>query len=504
MGKAIIYVRVSDPRQVSKTSLETQEASCREWCERKGIDVARVFIERGESAKTADRTEFQKMFQYLEQEHSRISYLVVYRFDRFSRNTDETGVFKLALKAYGITLCSVAEPTDNTPSGRFLETVLGATAQLDNDVRSERSLGGMKASAKSGRWVWVAPLGYRNCHAKGEPSLIRDPERHSLVVKFFEMVASGEKAATALAHVNALGLRTLKGKPVPLWTAMKQLRNPLYCGRVEPRKWGTSVKGDFLPIVSEDLFQRVQDVLAGRSPKVVPHRRQNEEFPLRGVLLCHVCGLPATGSRSKGKTRRYRYYHCHRGRGHLRVGSDRAEIEFLALLDRLQPHPDRMRLLDEIFRRVWKDKQATAYLEARQLESELHRLEARKSRIVDLMADGALGKEDSERPLLEVKAQLQEVKSKLIYAERSVIDVDTALSYLNHLFWNSRILWETSDLRGKQRLARLIFPEGIVLSKDGFGDRFGTPVTHSIYTLLADESVGEGEVVRPERFELPT
>ena len=427
MGKAIIYIRVSDSRQESNSSLGNQEASCREWCERKGLDVARVFIERGESAKTADRTEFQSMFQYLEREHAAISHLVVDKFDRFSRSVDEGAEYRLKLRRYKVELCSVKEPIDNTPAGKLFGSMLGAFAEFDNDVRSERALGGMKASFKAGRWVWAAPLGYRNGHGKGEPSLVPDQDRALLVANFFELIAAGKKASEALAHVNALGLRTLKGRPVPMWTAAKWLKKPLYCGILESSKWGISIKGDFQPIVSEELFQRVQDVLSGRAPATVPHRRQNEQFPLRGALLCHACGLPSTGSTSKGKTKRYRYYHCHRGRRHLRVRADLVEAEFLVLLDRLQPHPDRMRLIDEIFRRVWKDKQATAHLEAVQLAATLTRLEASKARILDQMANGTLEDADYQRLYTGVREQIAEVKSELIHAERSVIDVDTAL-----------------------------------------------------------------------------
>jgi DNA invertase Pin-like site-specific DNA recombinase len=58
MGIAVIYVRVSDSRQVDNTSLASQEEICRQWCQSRGIEVDRVFTDAGESAKTADRTEF--------------------------------------------------------------------------------------------------------------------------------------------------------------------------------------------------------------------------------------------------------------------------------------------------------------------------------------------------------------------------------------------------------------------------------------------------------------
>lgn len=40
-----------------------------------------------------------------------------------------------------------------------MEGVLAAFAQFDNDVRSERTRGGMRAALELGRWTFLAPLG---------------------------------------------------------------------------------------------------------------------------------------------------------------------------------------------------------------------------------------------------------------------------------------------------------------------------------------------------------
>ena len=54
--KAVIYCRVSTEDQAEKGySLESQEEECRKFALDKGYIVDRVFIERGESAKTQDR-----------------------------------------------------------------------------------------------------------------------------------------------------------------------------------------------------------------------------------------------------------------------------------------------------------------------------------------------------------------------------------------------------------------------------------------------------------------
>ena len=105
MPKAIVYTRVSDSRQVDNTSLDGQQAVCREWCRTNGLDIDQVFVERGESAKSADRTQFQAMFRYLaDARKGSISHVIVYKFDRFSRNVEDGSVYRLQLRKLGVVL----------------------------------------------------------------------------------------------------------------------------------------------------------------------------------------------------------------------------------------------------------------------------------------------------------------------------------------------------------------------------------------------------------------
>lgn len=84
--RGIIYCRVSSLDQVDGTSLESQERICREYAEREGIEVVEVFVDRGESAKTADRPQFLKAISFCGQKKNRIDFFVVYKLDRFSRS----------------------------------------------------------------------------------------------------------------------------------------------------------------------------------------------------------------------------------------------------------------------------------------------------------------------------------------------------------------------------------------------------------------------------------
>ncbi len=71
--------------------------------------------------------------------------------------------------------------------------------------------------------------------------------------------------------------------------------------------------------------------------------------------------------------------------------------------------------------------------------------------------------------------------------EGSELDQDTSLAFMQHLLWNPSAIGQTASFLEQQSLQRSIFPSGLVLDKTGVG----TPVTHSIYTLLADDSADE-------------
>ena len=85
---AVIYARVSTKEQIDNLSLETQVRDCRAYCATNGLTVEKIFLEEGESAKTANRTQLNAMIEYCSAKRSSIHAVVVWRVDRFSRNAE--------------------------------------------------------------------------------------------------------------------------------------------------------------------------------------------------------------------------------------------------------------------------------------------------------------------------------------------------------------------------------------------------------------------------------
>jgi site-specific DNA recombinase len=114
---AVIYSRVSTKEQTQNLSLETQESVCRAYCERQGLEIDRVFVEQGESAKTAERTELIKLLAYCRAKKDQVQHVVVYRIDRFSRQRYDHAVLVAQLAKNGVTLKSATEPISNDAAG---------------------------------------------------------------------------------------------------------------------------------------------------------------------------------------------------------------------------------------------------------------------------------------------------------------------------------------------------------------------------------------------------
>jgi site-specific DNA recombinase len=182
-----------------------------------------------------------------------------------------------------------------------MEGVLATFAQFDNDVRSERTRGGMKAALELGRWTFLAPLGYLNAPRSTGKSLVPDPERAALVRRAFQEFATGRFTKDEVRrNVISLGLKTSRGKPVPSQTFDAVLRNRVYIGQIDVAEFGISTRGDFESLVTESVFFRVQAIPDGRYEVTAPRQRHDPDFPLRAFVRCESCGRGLTSSWSKG------------------------------------------------------------------------------------------------------------------------------------------------------------------------------------------------------------
>jgi site-specific DNA recombinase len=375
MPNAVLYLRVSTEEQAKNLSLSVQRKHCMDYCDRQGWRVVETFTGKGESAKTVNRKELKKLLAYCRDNPGKVQYIVVYDVTRFARNAKDHLELRELLKEYGVQLRSTTEILDETPTGEYIELLHAGRAQLDNRQRIEKTKEGMKAAWDIGQWTHRAPLGYLNARGPdGRPTLIPDPERAVFMRKAFELYATGTYTKRqVLKRITEEGLRTRKGKLLSTQSFGKMLVNPIYSGilRVTTTKivngkrlsesWGDHKRGNFDGLVSDEIFTRVQAILAGKKPSVTPHHRNNPDYPLRRLVTCGQCGRPLTGSPSKGRSRTYPYYHCYNRKCYgVRVPKPVLEDAFLQLLGRISPNAEYLEMLKGIVLDVWRSTRTDA------------------------------------------------------------------------------------------------------------------------------------------------
>ena len=466
-NRAIIYTRVSSKEQLEGFSLGTQERCCRDYAGRLGYDIDQVFVERGESAKNANRTELHNMLKYIAKNWRQVDAVIVYKVDRLTRNTVDHAELKVFFARYHVQLLSATEHLDATPIGRFNENQLAGMAQLDNEIRTERCTEGMAAAAASGRAVCHAPLGYVNATSKSGPSLLLGPpETVRLIRKAFELIDAGFSQAQALAQVTKEGLRGTKGQKIARNGFRKMLSRKTYMGYV---KWrDICVRGDFEAIVPEDLFMRVQPHLH-RSPaaRKVTYRRDNPDFPLRGLVTCPKCGHLLTASNSKGHGGVYGYYACSKCKG----GGVRKEVlekKFIHLMDGLSLDPKMTQLLKIGVDANLDSQKKSGETELRRIKTRTDALRLQQRGIAVKNVEGTIPDRvakqmlsDNELEMDQLNAQMSGVGASILTTEEVI---NTGFAVLNDL----GAFWRKSQLETKQGVQRFLFPEGITLHGSSF------------------------------------
>ena len=192
---AVVYVRVSPGKgQAAKAdepdgySLPAQLTACKRKAGSLKAVVIEQFVERSESAKTADRPELQRMLKFVKD--NSVKYVIVHKVDRLARNRADDVVINLALQQAGATLVSVSENIDQTPSGLLLHGIMSSIAEFYSRNLATEVIKGSIQKAKNGGTPGKAPLGYLNVRhvingLEGRTVEI-DPERAPLMAWAFK------------------------------------------------------------------------------------------------------------------------------------------------------------------------------------------------------------------------------------------------------------------------------------------------------------------------------
>src|SRR6185437_5731002 len=251
--------------------------------------------------QTDERKEFNAMLSYVKKCRERISYILVYSLERFSRN-DNSIWLSNQLRALGIEIVSVTQPIDTSnPSGQMQQKMLFLFGEFDNQLRKQKCSAGKKEMLLRGDWPTKPPMGYDSINVNGKRKIVIN-EKGKLLRQAFTWKDEG------FSH-DAIREK-LAQKGIKLWRQgiSALLRNPFYCGLMAHNMLdGQLVKGNHEPLISKELFLKVNGILDQKTHGYAV-KEENEAIPLKRFLLCEKCRKPMRGYIVQKKS--IHYYKC--------------------------------------------------------------------------------------------------------------------------------------------------------------------------------------------------
>jgi DNA invertase Pin-like site-specific DNA recombinase len=146
--RTAIYARVSTVGNGQSPEMQVREL--REYCQRRGWQVADEYVEVGISGAKDRRPQLDRMMA--DAHKRRFDIVAVWRFDRFARSVSQLLRALDTFRVLGIEFVSLSESLDTaTPAGRMVFTVLGAVAELERSLVAERVRAGLRNARAKGK-----------------------------------------------------------------------------------------------------------------------------------------------------------------------------------------------------------------------------------------------------------------------------------------------------------------------------------------------------------------
>ena len=514
--QAVVYVRVSTKEQVDGASLDVQERTCVEYAENVlGCEVAGIYREEGESAKTANRTQLNRMLNYISSHKGEIDYAVCYEVDRVTRNNASFQIgIKAFLQKHGVALrYALQTGIDDTPEGKLMETIFVGVAQFENDLKAQKVHDAMSERARQGYWVTQAPLGFMvktvmpdgtlYDSARGErkkyPKILVPNNKNNLAKNLAEVMnrfSEGDITETqAYKMALDLGIAGAKGIPLKFSRFDNILRSPVYAGynNSDALLGGEMVKLKFDGLISIETWRRIQLLLDKNKREL--KSKDDSLYPLDGTILCLHCGKPYHGDAPRdGSGNLVPRYYCRGGasRGHKyqSVKTDEAHALFDLFLQQLTPNEGTVRLFKEILKRTAYKKLTEATSRLNGITKQQARLKEKKNKALESLLDGKLTVEEKDSLIGSLDAQLQDLEARRVELEQQQTLNGTTIEYVCNFIDKPAKLWRDADLESKHALQKVLFPNGLHI--DLKAKKCRTADLSPLYSVIGTKNEPEG------------
>ena len=299
MKTAVIYARYSSNSQTEQ-SIEGQLRVCHDYAVKNNIIILKEYIDRAMTGTNDNRPDFKRMLA--DSSKKQWDMVLVYKFDRFSRNQYEQVIHEHTLTQNGIKLISATEPIPTESIGSFMKGMIISYNEFYSKELAEKVRRGMYESRVKGNLTGgFVPYGYKVVDKK----ILIDEEKAEAIKFIFNQYACDRTVSEIITSMTAKGMLH-NGKPFKTTTIYKILKNEKYIGVYK-------IKGELFPkmypkMIDENIFLKVQKKCKLNH---FGSRSVLTTYLFRHKLTCGYCGMPisAETSRTRNKTK-LDYYKC--------------------------------------------------------------------------------------------------------------------------------------------------------------------------------------------------
>lgn len=305
------YARVSTDKDEQINSLQNQISYYSDFIKgNSNWSYIEGYIDEGISGTSVNkRDSFLKMID--DAKLGKFDFIITKEISRFSRNTLDSIKYTQELLRNGV---GVFFQSDNIntllPDSELRLTIMSSIAQDEVRKISERVKFGFKRAIENGvvlgnNKIW----GYKKDNGK----LVIDEEQAEVVRLIFELYAIDNMGIRAIStELSARGYLNTEGNPFSFSTVRNILVNPkykgYYCGRktqkydyrnkdrkvFDEKDWVMyKDEEDVPPIVSEELWEKANKILAKRSKNLKGdgHVSYNNKYTYSSKIICskHKC-----------------------------------------------------------------------------------------------------------------------------------------------------------------------------------------------------------------------
>jgi site-specific DNA recombinase len=462
MTNYLAYCRVSTKEQADKdNSLPAQKRIIQEYADRKNLKIVKWYSE-AKSGYKGNREEFNKMLEHLKDPE--IEGVIFHKLDRSSRNVGDFALLdKMVTQSKKKMIIIEGEFDTSRAAGRLAFRNFCNMAVWYSENLSEEVTTKMEELLLKGYYPAPAPIGYR----PGKKGVDDDPKKKYLdevaapfVKESFNLFATGNYSINSLCeYMNGKGMINTAGGQVRPSAFHKLLRNTFYYGLIS---WGRKTnkkirvyEGNHQPLISKKLFEKVQDILDGRTQK----NTTKHCYTYAKMIRCE-CGHYLISEKHKNNI----YLACQNKECKFTsIREDRLEDQIIAHLSKYELAEEFLAYSKEAITRLSsnmrvdnKDKRNSLNLELGKLDKQLEKLNRavlegffdteegieQKNKIIErkqtLRAELANFEDSSEHALWKLTADVINVFNYLPYQYKDLNPV-IKIKLINLLFLNREL-----------------------------------------------------------------